>query len=87
MIYYFKFVRVWLKSEREGVEYSLLPGAHFLIADARMFYCSQNNRMYDSIKALLEVGFYRPFVIFNHSQIFKNLQSGQKIATFKRSPS
>ena len=32
-IYCFQFVRVRLKSERKGVEYSSTPGAHFLIAD------------------------------------------------------
>ena len=57
-IYCFQFVRVRLKGEREGVEFSSTPRRYyFLIADARTIYCSQNNRSYGSnrIDALLEV--------------------------------
>ena len=43
-IYCFQFVHVRLKSERDHIRDQ--KGAHFLIADVRTIYCSQNNRSY-----------------------------------------
>ena len=58
-IYCFQFLRVRLKSEREGVEYSSTPRRSlFDRGCAYDLLCSQNNRLYgrNRIDALLEVG-------------------------------